>query len=121
MADVKQLLDEASAKLRHEAESLRSTIAERESALERELAPLRSQLGQLDDAIARIGGRPTATKPPQGARAPRGHNKRLILEALRGSQGITPIEIAAQTGIAKPTTYATLAQLAKDGEIQKNK
>src|SRR4051812_32637712 len=124
MPDVQQLLDEASAKLRHEADALRATIAEKEHAFEREVDPLRTQLGELDAAIARIEGKPTSapasdTDPPKSPRAPRGQNKHRILSVLAEGTALSPAQLAAETGIAKPTIYATLAKLAGDAEVRK--
>jgi hypothetical protein len=122
MPDVQQLLNDASAKLRHEADAIRATIAEKEASFRREVDPLRTTLGELDAAIARIEGKPTSssdTGTAKGQRAPRGQNKQRIHDALAAGVALSPVQIAERTGIAKPTIYATLAKLASDGEIRK--
>ena len=122
MPDVQQLLNDASAKLRDEADAVRATITEKEDALRREVDPLRTLLSELDAAIARIEGKPTSrsgTRTAKGQRAPRGQNRERILDALATSDALSPIQIAERTGIPKPTVYATLAKLADEGEITK--
>src|SRR5215208_3716623 len=101
MPDVQQLLSDASAKLRHEADAVRAAIAEKEDAFHREVDPLSSLLGELNAAIARIEGKPTSssdTVRAKGRRAPRGQNKELIHEALSGGDALSPIQIAERTG-----------------------
>jgi predicted HTH transcriptional regulator len=117
MTDVQQLLQEATSKLRTEADKLRATIAERENAHRQELEPLRGQLTELDEAIARVEGKPPRT--PTGIRARRGQNKDAILSAVRKKSGMTAAEISDITGISRATVHATLAKLAKDGQITK--
>jgi hypothetical protein len=122
MPDVQQLLNDASAKLRHEADAIRATIAEKEASFHREVDPLRTQLGELDAAIARIEGKPTSSSDTDVGtrkRAPRGQNKQRIHDALATGDALSPVQIAERTGIPKPTIYATLAKLASDGEIHK--
>lgn len=119
MTDVKDLVAEATAKLRKEAEFLREAIAKKEQALADELAPARAQLAQLDDAIARIEGKPVRTSHGS-TRAPRGHNRKLILDALNAKSGMTAAEIAKATRISQPTVFATLAKLEQDGLVEKD-
>ena len=69
MPDVQQLLNDASAKLRHEADAIQATIAEKEALFRREVDPLRTQLGELDAAIARIEGKPTSSSDTGSAKS----------------------------------------------------
>jgi len=119
MTNVDKLLGEATAKLDAEAQKLRLTIDDKERRLREELAPLRAQLGEIEDAIARIEGKPRKSPQASDTRAPRGQNRKLILDALKAKPGSTGSAVAAATGIAKPTAYATLAKLVKDGLVAK--
>jgi predicted Rossmann fold nucleotide-binding protein DprA/Smf involved in DNA uptake len=114
MSSVAELLSEATNKLRSEAARVEKLIADKE----RELEPLRLQLADLQAAIARVEGRP-ATGSPLGSRAPRGHNRKLILEFLQSNPDAKARTIAEATGIASATTYATLAKLVQDGRVSK--
>lgn len=117
MTDVQQLLEEASAPLKRQADHLRQTIADREAALEAELAPKRSELRELEAAIARIMGTPTPGSA--SGRAPRGHNRHLIIDYVAANPLATPMQISAATQIASATVYATLAKLVQDGRLVK--
>ncbi|MCW2999166.1 MAG: hypothetical protein JWN65_2715 [Solirubrobacterales bacterium] len=118
MTDVKQLLDDTTAKLRTEADKLEARIDKREREVADELQPLRAELAEIRDAIARIEG--TSPRSSSGTRAPRGHNRRLLLDAVADTPERTGSELAAATGIPTATAYATLAKLAKDGLVVKN-
>ena len=107
---------EATAKLHDEATFLRDAIRAKEVQLEKELAPVRAQLEQIENAIARIEGRPSRT--PSG-RAPRGHNRHAILRHLSESDGATAREISDATAISSATMFATLAKFEKDGLVKK--
>ncbi len=121
MTDVTGLVAEATAKLRAEAERLRTEIEQKERGLEDELAPMRLQLGELDQAIARIEGKPVQASGTRSSqrRAPRGRNRDVILGYLTDHPSARPTEIAEATAIKKPTAYATLAKLVEDGLLEK--
>lgn len=119
MTDVTHLLDKATAELGAEADRLRIEIAQKERALEEEVAPLRGQLAQLDEAIARIKGTPSRAPTRQSDRAPRGRNRQLILDFLGRNPAAKPTDVAEATAISKPTVYATLAKLVQDGLLVK--
>ncbi len=120
VTEVQDLVAEATAKLRAEAERLRAEIKQREKALQDEVAPIRAQLRELDEAIARIEGTPGRALVQESKRAPRGHNRKLILEFLGKNPGAKPTEVAEATSISKPTVYATLAKLEHDGLLAKS-
>jgi predicted Rossmann fold nucleotide-binding protein DprA/Smf involved in DNA uptake len=105
------------------------------SELEQQLAPLVDEAEQLRTAIARLeaiepatgasrsanrgagGARRGAARTPT-ARAPRGQNRRLILEAIRDAPK-TAGDVAKQTGIGRPTVSTTLTKLVSDGAAVK--
>jgi DNA invertase Pin-like site-specific DNA recombinase len=107
------------------------------SELEQQIAPLADEADQLRAAISELeaiepsrgrrrsanGGpgreRPPVRRTPTG-RAPRGQNRRLILEAIKSAPK-TAGEVATQTGIGRPTVSTTLTKLVSDGAAVKAK
>ena len=107
------------------------------SELEQQLAPLVDEAEQLRTAIARLEaiepgtgrsrsangdrarGRRSAARTARG-RAPRGQNRRLILEAIRDAPR-TAGDVAKETGIGRPTVSTTLTKLVSDGAAVKAK
>jgi DNA invertase Pin-like site-specific DNA recombinase len=108
--------------------------------LEEQIAPLADEAEQLRTAITRLdaiepggsGRRTRATNagrsaaPRRGAartrtgRAPRGQNRRLILEAIK-DEPKTAGDVAKETGIGRPTVSTTLTKLVSDGAAVKAK
>ena len=66
----------------------------------------------------RSGGRAPASRPRR--RAPRGENRRRILDAVEQNPSASARDIATATGIARPTVATTLAKLVRDGELAKS-
>jgi predicted Rossmann fold nucleotide-binding protein DprA/Smf involved in DNA uptake len=106
--------------------------------LEKQIAPLADEAEQLRTAIARLeaiepmgaGRRPSsngtqaarrrgAARTPTG-RAPRGQNRRLILEAIK-NEPKTAGAVANETGIGRPTVSTTLTKLVSEGAAVKAK
>jgi DNA-binding transcriptional ArsR family regulator len=106
--------------------------------LDKQIAPLADEAEQLRTAIARLeaiepagagrrrssngtrgAGRAGVARTPTG-RAPRGENRRLILEAIK-SQPKTAGDVAKATGIGRPTVSTTLSKLVSDGAAVKAK
>ena len=122
--------------IRDAVDSWKSRLAE----LEKEIAPLADEAEQLRTAIARLeaiepsgagrrGRTSNASKRATGrrgaartstGRAPRGQNRRLILEAIK-SQPKTAGDVAKETGIGRPTVSTTLTKLVSDGAAVKAK
>ena len=116
------------------------TWKRRLSELEEQIAPLADEAEQLRTAITRLeaiepggsgrrrraanSGRSAA--PRRGAartstgRAPRGENRRLILEAIK-DEPKTACDVAKETGIGRPTVSTTLTKLVGDGAAVKAK
>jgi DNA-binding transcriptional ArsR family regulator len=110
------------------------------SELEEQIAPLADEAEQLRTAITRLeaiepggsGRRARATTGSRRAgtrrgaarsstgRAPRGQNRRLILEAIK-DQPKTAGDVAKDTGIGRPTVSTTLTKLVSDGAAVKAK
>jgi DNA invertase Pin-like site-specific DNA recombinase len=110
------------------------------SELEEQIAPLADEAEQLRTAITRLeaiepGGAARraraaragrAATPRRGAartstgRAPRGQNRRLILEAIK-NEPKTAGDVAKETGIGRPTVSTTLTKLVSDGAAVKAK
>ena len=108
--------------------------------LEAQIAPLADEAEQLRTAITRLeaieprgsGRRARAANGARGAtprrgaartstgRAPRGQNRRLILEAIK-NEPKTAGDVAKETGIGRPTVSTTLTKLVSDGAAVKAK
>jgi predicted Rossmann fold nucleotide-binding protein DprA/Smf involved in DNA uptake len=107
-------LEKQIAPLADEAEQLRSAIAKLEAiepARGRRRAP--SATGRQ-----RAPSRRTATQ--SNARAPRGQNRRAILDAIK-DEAKTAGDVAKETGIGRPTVSTTLTKLVSDGAAVKAK
>ena len=116
------------------------TWKRRVADLEEQIAPLADEAQQLRTAIAKLeaieparparrtpsatGGQRTPTRrrasKPSTARAPRGQNRRAILEAIR-VEAKTAGDVAKETGIGRPTVSTTLTKLVSDGAAVKAK
>ena len=115
------------------------TWKRRLAELEKQIAPLADEAEQLRTAIARLeaiergaGRRAPRGQQPRGAaarrraarttngRAPRGQNRRLILEAIK-NEAKTAGDVAKETGIGRPTVSTTLTKLVSDGVAVKAK
>jgi predicted Rossmann fold nucleotide-binding protein DprA/Smf involved in DNA uptake len=107
------------------------TWKRRLSELEEQIAPLADEAEQLEAIEPRSSGRrPRATNGRRGAagrrsasrtstgRAPRGQNRRLILEAIK-NEPKTAGDVAKETGIGRPTVSTTLTKLVSDGAAVK--
>jgi DNA invertase Pin-like site-specific DNA recombinase len=116
------------------------TWKRRVADLEAQIAPLADEAEQLRTAIARLEaiepparGRRTraatgakgapagrGARPSNGQRAPRGQNRRAILEAIK-NEAKTAGDVAKETGIGRPTVSTTLTKLVSDGAAVKAK
>jgi CRP-like cAMP-binding protein len=107
-------LEEQIAPLADEAEQLRTAITRLE-AIEPGGSGRRARAASSRGAAARRGAARTST-----GRAPRGQNRRLILEAIK-DQPKTAGDVAKETGIGRPTVSTTLTKLVSDGAAVKAK
>jgi DNA-binding transcriptional ArsR family regulator len=80
--------------------------------------PFQAPTGRSQSANGgQLSGRRSAARTPKG-RAPRGQNRRLILEALSDAPK-TAGDVAKETGIGRPTVSTTLTKLVSDGAAVK--
>ena len=114
-------------------ESIRKQIEERLEQLLAEAEKLRRALAALDPRggspppppTATPRSRPTPTRQRRtqtrrtGRRTAPGATKARVLGALSGGKAMTAGEVAAATGLARPTVSTTLSKLAKSGEVLK--
>jgi DNA invertase Pin-like site-specific DNA recombinase len=107
-------LEEQIAPLADEAEQLRTAIARLE-AIEPGGSVRGGRTANGRSATARRGAARTST-----GRAPRGENRRLILEAIK-AEPKTAGDVAKETGIGRPTVSTTLTKLVSDGAAVKAK
>jgi predicted Rossmann fold nucleotide-binding protein DprA/Smf involved in DNA uptake len=115
------------------------TWKRRVADLEKQIAPLADEAEQLRSAIAKLeaiepargrrrapsaAGRQRApsrrTATQSNARAPRGQNRRAILDAIK-DEAKTAGDVAKETGIGRPTVSTTLTKLVSDGAAVKAK
>ena len=114
------------------------TLKHRVADLEEQIAPLADEAEQLRAAIAKLeaieparpgrrtasadGAQRTATRrrarQPSAPRAPRGQNRRAILDAIK-AEAKTAGDVAKETGIGRPTVSTTLTKLVSDGAAVK--
>jgi CRP-like cAMP-binding protein len=62
---------------------------------------------------------PTASETAGSSRTPSGRTRATVLAALSPERPLTAGEVAAATGLARPTVSTTLSRLAKSGEVVK--
>ena len=91
-----------------------SDRAARGDRAERCGTPRRATANGSRGATARRGARTS------NGRAPRGQNRRLILEAIK-NEPKTAGDVAKETGIGRPTVSTTLTKLVSDGAAVKAK
>jgi DNA-binding transcriptional ArsR family regulator len=124
-ADSPDLLDRIQEEIRERLDASREAV--------REYERLQAALEALDGA-ARPASRGDRTQTPTVARtrarrrvrpagsrrrAPRGANRDAVLRVVGERPGITTSELAAASGVAKPTLYALLSSLTKQGVLQR--
>jgi DNA-binding transcriptional ArsR family regulator len=111
-----------------------SVIRDAVDTWKRRLSELEEQIAPLAEAIEPGGSRRRSrgTDGARGAtrrrgaartsteRAPRGQNRRLILEAIK-DEPKTAGDVAKETGIGRPTVSTTLTKLVSDGAAVKAK
>jgi DNA-binding transcriptional ArsR family regulator len=51
------------------------------------------------------------------SRAPRGQNRQKILAVVGERPGVSAAEVAAASGVARPTVYTTVSKLKKEGVL----
>jgi hypothetical protein len=85
-----------------------------------EAARLRGVLAALDGPAPDPGApqRVSESVEPIRRATPSGANKQRILKVIADSPGITPREIAAQTGIDRPVVASTVNRLKRRGEVR---
>ena len=110
---------------------LRKEIEQRLEQVLNEAAKLRKALAALDPRAQaspprKASERPVARARPRsqaqaraGRRTPPGATKAKVLAALSDGKAMTAGEVAAATGLARPTVSTTLSKLAKSGEVRK--
>ena len=113
------LLERIQAKIRDRLDASREAV--------REYERLRAALEALDGAarpasrgdrsqatpVARSRARRRAKSGGSRKRAPRGANREAVLQVVGERPGITTSELAAASGVAKPTLYTLLSSLTK--------
>jgi len=104
-------------------EEIRRTAQRRLQQIE----PLIEEAERLRDVLEVIEKRSERAQPQrragahgrsQGPRAPKGANKRVILELVRQRPGITPAEIASTTGLKRTVVASTVSRLKRHGDLR---
>jgi IclR helix-turn-helix domain len=119
------LLERIQAEIRERLDASREAV--------REYERLRAALEALDGAarpasrgdrsqatpVARSRARRRAQSGGSRKRAPRGANREAVLQVVGERPGITTSELAAASGVAKPTLYTLLSSLTKQDVLQR--
>ena len=126
--DIQQRLDQLLA----EADKLRRALAALDPRQRSTPArtPARSQPTAQPDATAPTAVKTTSARTPKRAagatngagvssRTAPGQTKAKVLAALAGDRTMTAGEVAAATGLARPTVSTTLSRLSKAGDVVK--
>jgi Winged helix-turn-helix DNA-binding len=104
-------------------EEIRRTAQQRLQQIE----PLIEEAEQLRDVLEvierrsardRSQGHARIRAQSQAPRAPKGANKRVILELVGNTPGITPAEIARETGMKRTVVASTVSRLKRHGELR---
>jgi DNA-binding transcriptional ArsR family regulator len=110
---------------------LRREIEQRLEQVLNEAAKLRQALAALDPRAQASPPRKASARPAArarrhsqaqaraGRRTPPGATKAKVLAALSDGKAMTAGEVAAATGLGRPTVSTTLSKLAKSGEVRK--
>lgn len=104
----------------------RSELNARRKDLEHQIAALEKQLAAVDTDAAlldQISGRgPRGPRGRRGARGPRkreyGGVRTSVLDAIKGSKGIKPAQIAQHTGLSSPQVHNALTGLKKSKDVK---
>jgi hypothetical protein len=124
-SDLPDLLDRIQEEIRERLDASREAV--------REYERLQAALEALDGAarsasrgdrpqptpVARSRARRRARSAGSRGRAPRGANRDAVLKVVGERPGITTSELAAASGVAKPTLYTLLSSLTKQDVLQR--
>jgi DNA-binding transcriptional ArsR family regulator len=113
-----QLLDRILAEIRDRLDASRAAYEESQR-LEAALSALGSGRAPEPSRPRATSRRASRSRARSSARAPHGENLRRIRAFVAERPGATAGEIAAATGIARPTVASTLGKLARAGELEK--
>jgi hypothetical protein len=106
-------------------EEIRRTAQQRLQQIE----PLIEEAERLRDVLEVIErrsvreqshGHPNVRARSQAPRAAKGANKRVILELVGNTPGITPAEIAKATGMKRTVVASTVSRLKRHGELREH-
>ena len=113
-AEIRERLD-ASREAVREYERLRAAL----EALDGAARPASSDDRSQATPVARSRARRRAKSGGSRKRAPRGANREAVLQVVGERPGITTSELAAASGVAKPTLYTLLSSLTKQDVLQR--
>jgi hypothetical protein len=113
-----ELFDRIVREIRERKERSRAAFEE-SRRLKAALTALNEAAGDGDGASASRPAARRRTAQRAQSRAPRGANVRRIRAEIEQRPGARAGEVAAVTGIARPTVASTLGKLARDGELEK--
>jgi hypothetical protein len=113
-----QLLDRILAEIRDRLDASRAAYEE-SRRLEAALSALGSGRAPEPSRPRATSRRASRSRARSSARAPHGENLRRIRAFVAERPGATAGDIAAATGIARPTVASTLGKLARAGELEK--
>src|SRR5215207_1089187 len=112
------LLDRIVQEIRDRMEASRAAYEESER-LELALAALEQPDRGASSEVGRRRGRGGGSSGRRRPRAAPGANREAIVAVVRERPGVTAGELAAATGIARPTVSSTVARLAASGALER--
>lgn len=109
------------------------------AGIDRELSRLTDARASLERALVELGTAGGPDPPPEPApatqrarprrgrthassrkRAPRGHNRQLIVEFLKSNGPTAASQIAKQTGVNRAVVYSNLTAMVESGEVSQD-
>jgi sugar-specific transcriptional regulator TrmB len=123
---LREQLQERLDQLLSEADRLRKALAALDPRPSRTPAPkpaARTRAQATQPSATATKRAPAKRTSAPATRSPRrtapGATKAAVLAALASGEAMTAGEVAAKSGLARPTVSTTLTKLAKSGEVQK--
>jgi IclR helix-turn-helix domain len=124
-SDLPDLLDRIQEEIRERLDASRDAVREYErlqaalEALDGAAQPASRGDRMQTPPVARSHARRRVRSAGSRRRAPRGANRDAVLKVIGERPGITTSELAAASGVAKPTLYTLLSSLTKQDVLQR--
>ena len=101
-------------------DKLVNEITERLDRIKAELGQfdaLVEERARLENTLAALKGQDSSPAPAR-ERAPRGENRKKILDAIGDRPGVSTAEVAEVTGVGLSTVRTTISALKREGHVE---